>query len=74
MSRRLPMQPGNVEATYTDVADLARLIDFRPATPLRAGLAQFVNWYRVYYGCVDEDVPRHSALTGTAHSAAEGIA
>jgi UDP-glucuronate 4-epimerase len=46
----LPMQPGDVVATYADVADLARDVGFRPATPLAQGLARFVAWYRAYYG------------------------
>jgi len=47
--RFLPMQPGDVLATYADVDDLTREVGFRPATPLEAGLARFVEWYRAYY-------------------------
>ena len=43
------MQPGDVPATYADVADLEKAVGFRPATPLREGLSRFVNWYRDYY-------------------------
>ena len=46
----LPMQPGDVEATYADVADLQRDTGFSPATPLAEGIARFVQWYREYYG------------------------
>ena len=46
----LPMQPGDVEATYADVADLERDIGFRPATPIEDGIARFAKWYREYYG------------------------
>jgi UDP-glucuronate 4-epimerase len=42
----LPMQPGDVQATYADVADLMREVDFRPATPIEEGIARFVAWYR----------------------------
>ena len=45
----LPMQPGDVEATYADVTDLERDIDFRPATPIEAGIARFAKWYRDYH-------------------------
>ncbi|MGY4225677.1 UDP-glucuronate 4-epimerase [Bradyrhizobium sp. USDA 4503] len=45
----LPMQPGDVEATYAAVKDLERDIGFRPATPIEEGVARFVKWYRDYY-------------------------
>ncbi|MGC9127227.1 MAG: NAD-dependent epimerase [Acidithiobacillus sp.] len=46
----LPMQAGDVLATYAEVDDLARLVDFAPRTPLVRGLEQFAQWYRQYYG------------------------
>ncbi len=45
----LPMQPGDVPATYADVADLERDVGFRPATPIEDGIRAFVDWYRWYY-------------------------
>jgi UDP-glucuronate 4-epimerase len=45
----LPMQPGDVEATYADVKDLENDIGFRPATPIEEGVARFVRWYRDFY-------------------------
>ena len=45
----LPMQPGDVLATYADVDDLARDVGFTPHTPLEEGVAKFVEWYRAYY-------------------------
>lgn len=45
----LPMQPGDVESTYADVADLQRDTGFSPSTPLHEGIARFVAWYRHYY-------------------------
>jgi UDP-glucuronate 4-epimerase len=45
----LPMQPGDVEATYADVADLERDIGFKPATPIEDGIARFAKWYRDYH-------------------------
>jgi UDP-glucuronate 4-epimerase len=46
----LPMQPGDVPATYADVDQLARDVDFAPSTPLEIGVDRFVRWYRGYYG------------------------
>jgi len=48
--RMLPMQPGDVPATYADVDDLMRDVGFRPSTPLEEGIARFVEWYRGFYG------------------------
>jgi UDP-glucuronate 4-epimerase len=47
--RELPMQPGDVPATYASTALLERLIGFKPQTPLRAGVDNFVGWYREHY-------------------------
>lgn len=46
----LPMQPGDVPATFADVDDLIADVGFAPATPLKDGIARFVGWYRGYYG------------------------
>ena len=46
----LPMQPGDVVATYADVADLQRDVGFEPATPLAEGIGRWVQWYRDYHG------------------------
>jgi UDP-glucuronate 4-epimerase len=46
----LPMQPGDVPATYADVDDLSRDVGFHPATPIEEGVRRFVEWYRAYYG------------------------
>jgi UDP-glucuronate 4-epimerase len=48
--RLLPMQPGDVEATYADTQALHEWVGFRPQTPLRVGIERFVAWYRGYYG------------------------
>ncbi len=48
--RLLPMQPGDVPATYADVDDLVRDVGFHPATPIEEGVARFVAWYREFYG------------------------
>jgi UDP-glucuronate 4-epimerase len=46
----LPIQPGDVPATYADVDDLARDVGFRPATTIEEGISKFVAWYRSYFG------------------------
>ena len=46
----LPMQPGDVPATFADVDDLVADVGFAPATPIEDGVARFVKWYRDYYG------------------------
>lgn len=46
----LPMQPGDVEATWADVADLQADTGFAPSTPLAEGIGAFVRWYNEYYG------------------------
>lgn len=45
----LPMQPGDMPATYADVEDLMRDAGFKPSTPLEGGLRKFVEWYNSYY-------------------------
>jgi UDP-glucuronate 4-epimerase len=45
----LPMQPGDVPATWADCTLLERLTGFRPQTDLATGLGRFVNWYRDHY-------------------------
>ncbi len=45
----LPMQPGDVPATYADIEDLSRDFGFHPQTTIREGIRQFVSWYRSYY-------------------------
>jgi UDP-glucuronate 4-epimerase len=45
----MPMQPGDVPATYANVDDLMRDVDFKPATPIADGIARFIDWYRSYH-------------------------
>ena len=45
----LPMQAGDVPATFADVDDLMADTDFKPATPIEEGIGRFVAWYREYY-------------------------
>jgi UDP-glucuronate 4-epimerase len=44
--RFLPMQPGDVPATFADIDSLAEDFGYRPATPVREGIRRFVEWYR----------------------------
>ena len=43
-----PMQPGDVTATYADISKLNTRIGYQPKTPLRDGLARFVEWWRAH--------------------------
>jgi UDP-glucuronate 4-epimerase len=44
-----PMQPGDVPATYADIADSQRDLGFAPSTPIDVGLPRFVAWFREYH-------------------------
>jgi UDP-glucuronate 4-epimerase len=46
----MPMQPGDVPATFADVDDLMRDTGFAPNTSLERGVGKFVDWFREYYG------------------------
>jgi UDP-glucuronate 4-epimerase len=46
----MPLQPGDVPQTYADVEDLMQSVGYKPGTPVEAGVAEFVSWYRSYYG------------------------
>lgn len=45
----LPMQPGDVEATYADVEDLEAATGFKPQTSIDEGIRRFTQWYREYH-------------------------
>jgi UDP-glucuronate 4-epimerase len=45
----MPIQPGDVPATYADIDDLVNDTGFKPATSVNDGIANFVSWYREYY-------------------------
>jgi len=49
----LPMQPGDVPDTSASVEDLVRDVGYKPDTPIETGIANFVRWYREYYGLSD---------------------
>lgn len=46
----LPMQPGDVPDTFADVSTLVAATGYKPRTPVKEGVANFVRWYRDYYG------------------------
>ena len=45
----LPMQPGDVPATYADVADLEAAVGFRPETTIEDGIGRFIAWFKEYH-------------------------
>ena len=45
----LPLQPGDVPATWADVTDLSADFGYQPSTPVEVGIRRFVEWYRGYY-------------------------
>ncbi len=46
----LPIQAGDVPATYADVSDLVENLNYRPATPIQEGIDRFVDWYLEFFG------------------------
>lgn len=50
VKKLLPLQAGDVRATYADIDDLMRDVGFKPNTPIEEGIKKFVTWYREYYG------------------------
>ncbi len=45
----MPMQKGDVVATYADIEALADYIGFKPETQIQAGINKFIDWYLDYY-------------------------
>ncbi len=46
----LPLQAGDVPDTYADVTALVQDVGYQPSTPVAVGIANFVSWYKEYYG------------------------
>jgi len=46
----LPMQLGDVPATFADVEDLVKDLDYKPSTPIQVGINNFIDWYLDYFG------------------------
>ena len=45
----MPIQPGDVPATYADVSDLVEDLKYQPATPIQQGIDNFVDWYLEFF-------------------------
>ena len=56
----LPQQPGDVHSTAADTTALAAWVGFAPSTPVREGVARFVDWYRDSYGHSAESTLQNS--------------
>jgi UDP-glucuronate 4-epimerase len=46
----MPIQPGDVPATWADVSDLFEMIDYKPKVGIEEGVKAFIDWYKGYYG------------------------
>ena len=63
----MPMQPGDVPATYADVDDLVRDVDFRPATSIEEGIRRFAALVsRLLRGLAGKERVRFKPLPGRA--------
>jgi UDP-glucuronate 4-epimerase len=45
----MPIQAGDVPATYANVDDLVDDLDYKPATPIQEGVDRFVDWYLEFF-------------------------
>ncbi len=45
----LPIQPGDVPATFADIRRAQTKLDFSPATPIDEGIPRFIRWYKAYH-------------------------
>jgi UDP-glucuronate 4-epimerase len=45
----LPMQPGDVPATYADISKAQKKLGYAPHTPIAEGIPKFVEWYKTYH-------------------------
>jgi UDP-glucuronate 4-epimerase len=50
----MPIQPGDVPATYADVDDLIEVVGFKPNTPIEEGISKFVRWFKEYYKIIQD--------------------
>ncbi|MFX3635794.1 MAG: NAD-dependent epimerase [Candidatus Pristimantibacillus sp.] len=62
----LPMQPGDVQATYANIDGLMKDVGFRPETTIEQGIAQFVEWYKSYYSSDEASSDRTEQLVKAA--------
>ena len=47
--KMMPLQAGDVPATYANVDDLVADLDYKPQTPVQQGIDNFIKWYREFY-------------------------
>jgi len=66
VKKLLPMQPGDVPATFADVDALVRDVGFAPSTPIDVGVQRFVAWFRDYY-----NAPQKAKVTEKADQMTE---
>ena len=45
----MEMQPGDVYSTYADISELIKDMDYKPKTPLKKGISEFIDWYKSFY-------------------------
>ena len=45
----LPMQPGDVEKTYSDIKKSNKMLDYKPTTNIDIGIKKFIDWYKDYH-------------------------
>ncbi|WP_018921895.1 NAD-dependent epimerase [Salsuginibacillus kocurii] len=45
----LPLQDGDVLATYADIEDLSEAVGYKPRTSIEDGVSKFIDWYKAYY-------------------------
>lgn len=50
----MPIQAGDVPATYADVTDLVTDLDYKPATPIQEGIDKFIDWYLEFFQVEDK--------------------
>ena len=43
-----PMQAGDVQSTWADVDELIKDYDYKPNTPIKKGLREFIKWYKMF--------------------------
>ena len=46
----LPLQPGDVPATFADCTSLESFINYKPNTSIEDGIGEFISWYKKFYG------------------------
>lgn len=49
ITNMMPMQPGDVPATYADINDIMRDVNFKPSMSIEEGVARFITWFRDYH-------------------------